>query len=165
MNETKLTIVSLRTNCLPFSAPGLKMTCPPPKSGWEMNLWTRSGSSSCAGLPAGFEKFNMPGTWKISGRKTSWLIALRFFGKMKRQSGITNSKLIQLESILSWLNLEKRGKKSTINNGKIVRCPKCDVLHSPISTSTLVSGLRTIPLGLVTSSNPSKPSCSKKNKL
>ena len=84
MNETKLTIVSLRTNCLPFSAPGLKMTCPPPKSGWEMNLWTRSGSSFCAGLPAGFEKFNMPGTWKISGRKTSWLIALRFFGKMKK---------------------------------------------------------------------------------
>ena len=84
MNETKLTIVSLRTNCLPFSVPGLKMTCPPPKRGWEMNLWTRSGSSSCAGLPAGFEKFNMPGTWKISGRKTSWLIALRFFGKMKK---------------------------------------------------------------------------------
>ena len=84
MNETKLTIVSLRTNCLPFSAPGLKMTCPPPKSGWEMNLWTRSGSSFCAGLPAGFEKFNMPGTWKISGRKTSWLIALRFFEKMKK---------------------------------------------------------------------------------
>ena len=84
MNDTKLTIVSLRTNCLPFSAPGLKMTCPPPKSGWEMNLWTRSGSSFCAGLPAGFEKFNMPGTWKISGRKTSWLIALRFFGKTKK---------------------------------------------------------------------------------
>ena len=56
-------------------------------------------------------------------------------------------------------------KAQSTKYGKIVRCPKCDVLHSPISTSSLVSGLRTIPLGLVTSSNPSKPSCSKKIKL
>ena len=67
--EITLTIVSCRTNCFPFSAPGLNITWPPPNRGCEIYLWTTRGSFSCAGFPVGFVKLNIPGVWKMSEKK------------------------------------------------------------------------------------------------
>ena len=86
----QLTIVSFRTTCRPFSASGLKTTCPPPKRGCEINLWTMSGSSSFAGFPDGFIKFNIAGVWNISRNRQARLIAFTEERLVDKNRGIAS---------------------------------------------------------------------------